>query len=425
MAQIKPFAALLPPAELAARISCPPYDVVTVEEARQYLRANPQSFMRVIRAEAEYGDEEKVHAHAAKVYARARQNLLLFQREGWLLQQPLPAFLIYRMREGRHVQTGVVACCSVDEYESGAICRHENTRPDKENDRTQHALALSAHAEPVLLAYRGRQEIDELVEMVCRHQPLFDFMADDGVAHTLWLVPEFLPGANRGDAGDRGHGIHTQLIEAFARVPRLYIADGHHRSASASRARAARRASNPGHSGTEEYNFFPAVLFPAGQLRILPYNRVLRRLEQWQPEDFLARLATQFEMMAQAVANPSQKGIVSAYLKGHWHSFALRTEAGGEAAAQLDLSRLQKQLLEPFFGIVDQRTDARVDFIGGKNSTSTIQRLVDSGEAQLGLSLFPPALDELFAISDQGQLMPPKSTWFEPKLRSGLFVHLL
>jgi uncharacterized protein (DUF1015 family) len=349
--------------------------------------------------------------------------LLFFQRQGWLQRQPWPAFLIYRMCEAEHMQTGVVACCAVDEYEAGAICRHENTKPDKENDRTQHALALSAHAEPVLLAYRGEEEIDELVEMICRNQPLYDFRAPDGVQHTLWLAPESALEMKRGGARLRGKDIDEKLVEVFARVPRLYIADGHHRSASAARARAERRRNNAKHTGTEEYNFFPAVLFPAAQLRILAYNRALRRLPDWQPENFLARLQSQFAIVKDATAVPRGRGEVRVYCAGRWHGFVLHPETSNDPAAQLDLSRLQKQLFEPFFGVVDQRTDARLDFVGGKSSTSILQKLVESGEAQLGFSLFPPTLEQLFTISDCGQLMPPKSTWFEPKLRSGLFLH--
>ncbi len=403
------------------RISSPPYDVVTTKQARQFLHNNPQSFMRVIRAEAEWPAE--IQPYDEMVYERARENFILFQHEGWLQQRHAPHFFIYRLRDGKHVQTGVVACCAVEEYESGAICRHENTKPDKEHDRTRHMLALSAHPEPVLLAYRGDEAINKLVQAVCRHLPLFDFVAEDGVQHQFWLVPESLREKNSGDSRRRENDSTGRLIEAFAQVPRLYIADGHHRSAGASRARAELRAKNMSHTGEEEYNFFPAVLFPAEQLRILAYNRVLRRLGDWQPEEFLRRLLREFDCTEDVSGIPRHPGEVRLYFSGHWRSLRLRAKTSVDPVAQLDLSRLQKQLLEPFFGMVDQRTDARIDFVGGKDSVSKLQGLVDHGEAELAISLLPPTLDELFAVSDLGELMPPKSTWFEPKLRSGLFVH--
>lgn len=425
MARIRPFAALLPPAQLAARIACPPYDVITTAEARRFIKNDPHSFMRVIRAEADWNEE--IHPYSQKVYDRARENLAFFRREGWLQPQSRPGILVYRLRDGEHVQTGVVACCSVDEYESGVICRHENTKPDKENDRTQHTVALSAHPEAVLLAYRGHDVIDEWVKAVCRNQPLFDFKAADGVQHTLWRGQDFGSGTKAGDSSrlvQNGSDNSDPLIDAFAQVPRLYIADGHHRSASARRAREAVRSQNAHHTGNEEYNFFPAALFPARQLRILAYNRVLRRLAHWQPEEFLLRLQGEFHRIDDTFSVPRRKVEFSVYCAGQWHGFALSPETANDPVAQLDLSRLQRQLLEPFFGIVDQRTDARIDFIGGKNSVAEMERQVNGGEAQIGISLFPPTLDELFAVSDRGELMPPKSTWFEPKLLSGLFIHV-
>lgn len=403
MAQLRPFFSLMPEARLAARLSCPPYDVVTASEARAFAANHPQSFMRLIRAEVDL--PEALSPDDERVYQQARANLEAFERAGWLQRSAVPQLLVYRLRAGAYAQTGVVGCCSVEEYESGLICKHENTKPEKENDRTRHLLALAAHAEPVLLAYRGRDEIDALVAEVARQKPLYDFVAEDGVAHTLWQ-------AANGDA----------FVQAFAAVPRLYIADGHHRSASARRARAELRARNASHTGNEAYNFFPATLFPAEQLRILAYNRLLRDLPNWSAERFLAQLRREFEYRATAPAAPARKGEVSLYLDGEWRGFALRPATAHDPLAQLDLTRLQLQLLEPYFGIVDQRTDKRIDFVGGVRGAQALQQAVDRGEAQLALSLFPPSLDELFAVSDRNELMPPKSTWFEPKLRSGLFM---
>ncbi len=404
MAQLRPFLSLLPEAQIVNRLSCPPYDVVNAAEARARAAGNPQSFMRLIRAEVDL--PETLSPYDGRVYEQARANLLAFEHAGWLQSSASPRLFVYRLRTRAHTQTGVVGCCAVEEYESGLICKHENTKPEKENDRTRHMLALAAHAEPVLMAYRGRHEIDEMVAAVCAQTPLFDFVAEDEVQHTLWPMAEFAP-----------------WVQAFADVPRLYIADGHHRSASAWRARAELRQRNTSHTGNEAYNFFPAVLFPAEQLRILAYNRLLRDLPNWNAGQFLASLRRDFECSKSAPAAPARKGEVSVYLQGQWHGFVLRAAAANDPLAQLDLTRVQQQLLEPYFGIVDQRTDKRLDFVGGIRGAQALQQAVDRREVQIALSLFPPSLDELFAVSDRGELMPPKSTWFEPKLRSGLFLH--
>ncbi|MEK7726817.1 MAG: DUF1015 family protein [candidate division KSB1 bacterium] len=404
MAQLRPFFSLMPPAQLASRLSCPPYDVVNAAEARAFAAHNPQSFMRLIRAEVDL--PETLSPYDEQVYQQAHRNLRAFENAGWLQRSSRAQLFVYRLRAGEHTQTGVAGCCAVAEYESGLICKHENTKPEKENDRTRHLLALAAHAEPVLLAYRGRHEIDANVAEIARQQPLYDFVAEDGVQHTLWPVEDSAP-----------------LMQAFMHVPRLYIADGHHRSASAWRARA--ELLQTSFAADAAYNFFPAALFPAEQLRILAYNRLLRDLPNWNAEQFLARLRRDFEYREAAPAQPARKGEVSVYLAGQWHGFTLLTAVATDPLSQLDLTRLQQQLLEPYFGIVDQRTDKRIDFVGGMRGTQALQRAVDQREAQIALSLFPPSLDELFAVSDRGELMPPKSTWFEPKLRSGLFMQPL
>lgn len=403
MAQLRPFFSLMPPAELAPRLSCPPYDVVSAAEARAFATDNPQSFMRIIRAEVDLaGDESPYHA---RVYEQARANLVAFEAAGWLQRSAAPHLLVYRLRTNEHAQIGVVGCCAIDEYESGLICKHENTKPEKENDRTRHLLALGAHAEPVLLAYRGRSEIDAQVTEVMQRQPLLNFVAEDGVQHTLWLVEEVAAFAN-----------------AFAQVSKLYIADGHHRSAGAWRARAELLRRNLSHTGEEAYNFFPAVLFPAEQLRILSYNRLVRAVADWDAEAFLAFLRDHFAYEETAAATPARKGEVSVYCAGQWRGFTLREAGRNDPLAQLDLTRLQEQVLAPYFAIVDQRTDPRIDFVGGIHGARALQDAVNRGAAQLAFSVFPTSLDELFAVSDRGELMPPKSTWFEPKLRSGLFL---
>ncbi len=404
MAQLRPFLTLLPNASNVARLSCPPYDVVSAAEARALTRDNPQSFMRIIRAEVDL--PETMPPYDERVYEQARANLRQFENDGWLQRTARPQLFVYRLYANGHAQTGVVACCSVDEYEAGLICKHENTKPDKENDRTRHMLTLAAHPEPVLLAYRGRREIEELLTPICTQKPSFDFDAEDGVQHTLWQITDAAP-----------------IVEAFRNVPQLYIADGHHRCASAWRAREELRRQNFAHTGDEAYNFFPAVLFPAEQLHILAYNRLLRNLPEWNAKNFLHRLQSEFAFHTNALPSPASKGEVSLYLEGKWCGITLHSPVALDPLAQLDLTRLQQQLFEPYFGIVDQRTDPRVDFVGGIRGPEALQRAVDRGEAQTAVSLFPPSLDELFAVSDRGELMPPKSTWFEPKLRSGLFLH--
>lgn len=404
MATLRPSPLLLPQAAHAAQIACPPYDVVTTAEARQIAAGNPACFLRVVRPEIDL--PETVDPYDPLVYQKARENFARLQAEKLFFQSSGPQLLIYRLKMQTHEQTGVVGCCSVDEYDNDLICKHEKTKPDKENDRVQHMLALAAHPEAVLIAYRGRDEINALAAAECRKAPLFDFRADDGVQHTVWQVDE-----------------HAPFVRAFQTVPRLYIADGHHRSAGASRVRAHWREQNSNHTGVEEYNFFPAALFPAEQLRILPYNRILRGLPDWQPQNFLRALRRDFLLTTNAPPSPLRKGEISLYVNGSWHGLALKSSSPQAATAALEVTRLQEQILKPYFGIHDQRTDPRIDFVGGMRGVETLKQLVDSGKAQMAISLYPTSLDELFAVSDAGELMPPKSTWFEPKLRSGLFVH--
>lgn len=404
MATLRPSPLLLPHTAHAAQIACPPYDVVTTAEARQIAAGNPACFLHVVRPEIDL--PETTHPYDPLVYQKAQENFARFQAERLFSQSSAAQLLIYRLKMQTHEQTGVVGCCSVEEYDNDLICKHEKTRPDKENDRVQHMLALAAHPEAVLIAYRGRDEINALVADECRRPPLFDFCADDGVQHTVWQVGE-----------------HAPFVQAFQAVPRLYIADGHHRSASASRARAHLRDRNANHTGAEEYNFFPATLFPAEQLRILPYNRVLWGLPDWQPQNFLRELGRDFLLTNNTAPLPLRKGEISLYVNGSWHGLSLKSVTQRAATAELDVARLQEQILAPYFGILDQRTDPRIDFVGGVRGVETLKQLVDSGKAQMAISMYPTSLDELFAVSDAGELMPPKSTWFEPKLRSGLFVH--
>jgi uncharacterized protein (DUF1015 family) len=311
---------------------------------------------------------------------------------------------------GDHEQTGIAGCCSLDEYDRDVVRKHERTRPDKEDDRTRHMLALSAQTGPVFLTYRGRAEIDAIVADTTTRPPLFDFTAPDGVAHKLWRVP--------GEAAGR-------LAEQFRPVPLLYIADGHHRAASAARARRELAGKNPRHTGEEAYNFFLAVAFPAGQVRILPYNRVVKDLNGRTPAEFLSALEENFSVLPDAPPSPRRKGELSVYLAGRWYGFQIPPGgvATGGAIASLDAALLQEKILEPLLGIKDIRTDKRIDFIGGIRGTEELERLVDTGKAAVAFSLFPVSVEDLMAVSDANEIMPPKSTWFEPKLRDGLLIH--
>ena len=406
--RLHPFAAVRPPPDLASRVAAVPYDVVNRSEAAELARGNPYSFLHVGRSDIDL--PEDIDPHDPRIYARAREALDRFIAQGVLVRDPERSIYLYRQIMDGRTQTGVVGCVHIDDYEGDVIRKHEKTRPDKEDDRTRHVLTLNAHAEPVFLAHRGRTEIDELAGQVTSRAPLYDFMAADRVRHSVWRVPD-----------------PRSLVEAFAAVPHVYVADGHHRSASAWRAGKERRAKNPRHGGNEEYNWFLAVLFPADQLTIMPYNRVVRDLGGRTPADVLRELRRLGRTSNTDNPQPSCPGSFSVYLAGAWHRIELAEEAFDhrDPIASLDVSLLQDRVLAPVLGITDPRTDQRIDFVGGIRGTAELERRVDSGEMAIAFSLCPTTMDQLMAVSDAGTIMPPKSTWFEPKLRSGLFVHEL
>jgi uncharacterized protein (DUF1015 family) len=401
--RIHAFHALRPAAGRAAAVASPPYDVVSREEAARLIADNPSSFLRVVRSDAELPAD--VEAYDARVYARARENFEQLLADGALVREGRPALYVYRLvREGR-AQAGVTTCVHVDDYEAGIIKKHETTRPDKEDDRTRHILALGAHAEPVLLAYRDRPEIDRLISAATAAAPLFDFSAADGVRHTVWPVAD--PAA---------------YADAFSAVPCAYVADGHHRTASAWRA--ARQGAG---AGDGERGWLPAVLFPASALRILPYNRVLSDLGGQSEGAVLAELRALGRLSPAASPTPPRSGTFAFYLARRWHLLELPLDSidRGDPVRSLDAALLQDRVLGPVLGIVDQRTDKRIDFVGGARGTRALESLVDAGAAAMAISLFPTTVEQLMAVSDAGRSMPPKSTWFEPKLASGLFVHSL
>jgi uncharacterized protein (DUF1015 family) len=410
LAIIKPFRALRPSPERAAEVSAVPYDVVNTEEARALAGDNALSFLRVSRPEIEMPAGTDLYSD--EVYAKAASNFDRLMQAAPLVIEDEPSLYLYRLRMGGREQTGLVACCSVDEYDHDLICKHERTRKDKEDDRTRHMLSLRAQTGPVFLTYRPNATVNELALAMTSAAPLFDFTAVDGVAHTIWRVPSQMNHA---------------LVEAFKQVPLLYIADGHHRAKSASRARETLRAGNADHTGNEEYNFFQCVLFPADQLRILPYNRAVKDLNRRSPQEFLKEVANEFEITPDADPTPERRGEFAMYLDGQWRGLKLKSHVTKRIKMidRLDVSILQDLLLAPILGIQDVRTDKRVDFIGGIRGTQELERLVNEGKAAVAFSLYPVSLDELMEISDVGEIMPPKSTWFEPKLRDGLLSHLI
>lgn len=407
MAIIRPFNALRPPTERAPQVAAVPYDVVNTEEARALASGNPWSFLHVSRPEIDLPDGTPIYSD--QVYAKAAENFEKLRKDCPLENEETPSLYLYRLIMGNHEQIGIVACCSVDEYDQDIIRKHERTRRDKEDDRTRHIMVLRAQTGPVFLTYRAQEKIDALVaNALTGNPPLYDFVANDDIRHTIWRVPNYDP-----------------LVEAFAEVPYLYIADGHHRAASASRARAELKESGFGFIGNEEYNFFQCVLFPDNQLRILPYNRVVRDLNGMSSEDFIARVQESFEVNENGSPSPKQRGNWSIYLDGKWYGLALKDEASRPSGVveSLDVSILQDRLLDPILGIKDVRTDKRIDFVGGIRGTAELEKLVNEGKAAVAFSLYPTTIDDLLRVSDAGEIMPPKSTWFEPKLRDGLLSH--
>jgi len=412
MAIIRPFRALRPPKNLADKVAALPYDVMNVEEARTMATGNPASFLHVSRPEIDLPAE--IDPHDEHVYVRGKQNLDEFIRQGMLVQDDQECFHVYRQRMGGITQTGLVVCASVDDYQSGVIKKHEHTRADKEEDRVKHIDYLDANDEPVFYLSRSCGEVEGIIEGVTNSPPEYDFITDDGVGHTLWTITD--------------KTLIERLITLFAAIPRLYVADGHHRSAAAGRVRELRRAKNPDHTGQEEYNFFLTVIFPENQLNIMPYNRVVRDLNNMSTAEFVARVESVFEITpAQTQVVPDGRHHFGMYLEGRWYHLRGKTEIINEAdtVSRLDVSILQDRVLKPMLGIDNPRTNNRIHFVGGIRGNDELVKLVDGGEYAVAFSLFPTSIRELIELADQDQIMPPKSTWFEPKLRSGLFVHLL
>ena len=405
MAVITPFRALRPTPASAARVAAVPYDVVSVQEAHALASGNPLSFLHVSRAEIDLPAQTDPYSEG--VYRKAVENFETLKRQAPLVDEDSPSLYVYRLKMGKHVQTGVAGTFSIDEYDRGVIKKHEHTRPDKEDDRTRHMIQLHAQTGPVFLTYRASSTVDRIVNDVMRGAALFDFTAPDGVQHTIWRAEE----AERRD-----------LVVAFDAIPSLYIADGHHRAASAARARQHLRATAGQHC---ESDTVLAVAFPDIQMQVLPYNRVVKDLGSHSPASFLAKLREQFDVH-DGPATPARKGHVAMFLDGRWHTIDLGDAPRDVSASdRLDVSRLQERVLAPLLGIGDVRSDKRIDFVGGARGTGELEQLVRSGKYAVAFSLYPVSVNDLMQVCDAGGIMPPKSTWFEPKLRDGLLSHVI
>ena len=404
MALITPFRALRPTPAAAARVAAVPYDVVSVQEAHALAAGNPLSFLHVSRAEIDLPAQTDPYSEG--VYRKAVENFETLKREAPLVDEDSPSLYVYRLKMGKQVQTGVAGTFSIDEYDRGVIKKHEHTRPDKEDDRTRHMIELRAQTGPVFLTYRASSTVDRIVNDVMRGAALFDFTAPDGVQHTIWRAEE---------AERRG------LVAAFDAIPSLYIADGHHRAASAARARQQLRSTGQ----PCESDRVLAVAFPDTQMQVLPYNRVVKDLGSHSPASFLAKLREQFDVH-DGPATPARKGHVAMFLDGRWHTIDLGDAPRDVSASDgLDVSRLQESVLAPLLGIGDVRSDKRIDFVGGARGTGELEQLVRSGKYAVAFSLYPVSVNDLMQVCDAGGIMPPKSTWFEPKLRDGLLSHVI
>lgn len=406
MAVIRPFRAVRPDAAAAPSVSSVPYDVVSTEEARQLASGNPLSFLHVTRSEIDL--PAGTDPYAPEVYARAAANFASLRGAAPLVTEAEPSLYLYRLRMGEHEQTGVAGCFSVDEYERDIIKKHERTRRDKEDDRTRHIIELRAQTGVVFLTYKTSPAVRAIARGLAGEAPLYDFTASDGVQHTIW----------KADARQS-----AELVDVFSRIPTLYIADGHHRAASAARAREQLRK----RGDVGDADSFIAVAFPDDEVQILPYNRIVRDLAAQTPDGFLAALAERRIPVTAGDARPSGKRHVSMYLAGRWYDLDLSEAqpADRSHASSLDVARLQHHVLEPLLRVGDVRTDKRIDFVGGARGPSALRAAVDSGEAAVAFAMYPVTIEDLISISDEGGVMPPKSTWFEPKLRDGLLIHVI
>lgn len=408
MADVRPFCAVRPKPGLEEKIAALPYDVYNRTEAREETKRSPLSFLRIDRPETQFPAD--MDMYDARVYGKAKSLLEEMVESGQFIEEKAPCYYIYELTMDGRTQTGIVACASVDDYENQVIKKHENTRAEKEEDRIRHVDVCSAQTGPIFLAYRSREEINEQTEAVKQEKALYDFTSSDGIRHRVWKISD--PGSIR------------IIRENFGQVGAVYIADGHHRCASAVKVARMRRKAHPGYSGQEEFNAFLSVLFPDDQLMIMDYNRVVKDLNGNDTEAFLQKVSKRFQVEKLSGArHPDRKGRIAMYLAHDWYMLtAPVNDSENDPVGQLDVSILQRELLTPVLGIGDPRTDTRIDFVGGIRGLAELERRVEE-DCSVAFAMYPTSISELFAVSDAGLLMPPKSTWFEPKLRSGLFIH--
>ena len=411
MSVVRPFKAVRPDPKLADKVAALPYDVMNSDEAREMVKDNPYSFLHVDKAEIDL--DPGIDIYDKKVYEKAASNLQQMIKDKVFIQDDKPCFYIYRLTMNGRPQTGIVGCTSIDEYLEGTIKKHEHTRADKEVDRINHVDITNAHTGPIFLAYRANADINAAVnKWVKEHTPAYNFVAEDDVRHEAWVV----------DCAD----VIAKIQGGFARVPALYIADGHHRNASAVKVGLKRREANPNYDKEAEFNFYLSVIFPDEQLYIMDYNRVVKDLNGLSEDEFISKVKEKFDVADSTDGVPKKLHTFGMYLNKKWYMLTAKPELIiNDPIEALDVSILQKQLLFPILGIDDPRTNKRIDFIGGIRGLKELERRVDSGEMKVAFSMFPTSMDELLSVADAGEVMPPKSTWFEPKLRSGMFVHLL
>lgn len=411
MSKVYPFPALRPKSAFVQQIQCPPYDVISSDEARELVKGNPISFLHVVKPEVDL--PEDIDLYDERVYQKGKENFERLINDGYLIKEDKPCFYIYEQFMGDHHQVGIVVGASVDEYQQGLIKKHELTRADKEEDRTKHVYTLNANTGPVFLTYKSIKQIDDFIIGLTKKYPVLYDIEAEGVRHIIYRV-------------DEDEDI-KKITELFEQVPALYIADGHHRAASGARARELKKAENPNHTGEEEYNRFLAVIFPHNQLKILDYNRVVKDLNGYSEESFISKSEENFDVIEKAEQyKPERVHSFGMYLNGKWYKLDAKPHIiSDDPVKGLDVSILQDYVLEPLLGIENPRKDKRIDFIGGIRGLGEIEKLVDSGEYQIGFALYPTQIEQLLAVADAGMIMPPKSTWFEPKLRSGLLIHLL